>query len=93
MQRRTTCYNAKALARRLIFSLQAIHHLRHARYIIHQPNALTGAPDIASGFGAGAVGTEIHLRFIGFRQIVRIEAGIDDGFFQVVPCTPVNRLV
>jgi hypothetical protein len=77
MQRRTTCYNDKRLARRLIFSLQAIHHLRHARYIIHQPNAMTGAPD----FGTGDAGTEIHLRFIDFRQIVWIEAGIDDGFF------------
>src|SRR5512143_3366004 len=52
------------------------HHFAGRQDVVDVADALAGAPDVAPGFLFHvAAATEIHLRLVGFRQVIGVETG------------------
>jgi len=67
--------------------------LRHRRGILDATDALPRAPDILPGLRFGvAARAEIHLRFVGLRQIGRVESGGDQRRPQIVAMNTGNQI-
>src|SRR6202041_2349701 len=68
-----------------VFGRQPRHQFAGGGDVLDRADALAAAPDVAPGLGLlVAAGAEIHLRGVGRRQVVGVEAGGDDGGAQVV---------
>src|SRR5699024_12020223 len=73
------------LLRRIELDGEGVDEFRGRLLRAQRPDALPRAPDVAPGLRLRVrVGAEVHLRWIGLGQTVRVEARGDDRAAQIV---------
>ena len=65
-----------------IFSLELVNQCGCTLHLVNGPDALTATPNIFPGFGL--VAAKVHFAGVALRQIIRVHAGIADGWCQVI---------